>query len=531
MQKYIKAETDFSSPGIGKRRLSSWSLILALTLTFAACSANERPLSPARSLVPTFTATAAATPPSINLSVVVTPEVTLAPPPLVPSEEPLKDPNEIPDLFITTEPTITVPPTGTTSPTTTVQSIATIPAVVLTPGIAPNAAPTTPEIVMGGPILYTVQSGDTLLAIAARFQTTVDAIKAANDLVDDIIYAEQALTIPAGAPPMLATPVPQANRPVSVTQRTTPRSTLPAPVTSISETVRPLSILEGDLAKAYPTTFATDRLTLHYAPGTIPPDHPQLLADILTRALAHHEKMLQITLPGRFDAYVAGSPFVAPDQSLRGHSYSAQRYFVFLDDGSGNLADLTYLAAHELTHMFTWLVFGRPTDPMLSEGAAVYIGMDFIAGEQHMPITTFCAAYSQMGMLPRVSANLRYQGHIRDLENYYGAGCFVKYLIETYGPQKFGKLYPSNDYVGIYGKSLKQLDDDWHAALAAEQISVPFDAAELVRLVELLEAAHTKLFDSFTGTAKQMALYRQLDQVRMALLEGRLDDVKAYFAQ
>ena len=44
---------------------------------------------------------------------------------------------------------------------------------------------------------YTVQAGDTLSAIAARFGTTVDAIAAANDITDpDVIGVGQVLKIP-----------------------------------------------------------------------------------------------------------------------------------------------------------------------------------------------------------------------------------------------------------------------------------------------------------------------------------------------
>lgn len=44
---------------------------------------------------------------------------------------------------------------------------------------------------------YTVQSGDTLFSIATRYGTTVQAIIYANGLASDVIYAGQALTIPA----------------------------------------------------------------------------------------------------------------------------------------------------------------------------------------------------------------------------------------------------------------------------------------------------------------------------------------------
>lgn len=67
-----------------------------------------------------------------------------------------------------------------------------------TPSSTPFVAPT--PVVSGSlepsPRLYVVQSGDTLSLIAARFGTTVDAIRTANGLTTDIINIGQVLTIP-----------------------------------------------------------------------------------------------------------------------------------------------------------------------------------------------------------------------------------------------------------------------------------------------------------------------------------------------
>jgi LysM repeat protein len=62
--------------------------------------------------------------------------------------------------------------------------------------LAPSLAPTAPASVAATPISYVVQAGDTLGVIAARFGTTVDAIKAANGLSSDVINVGQRLTIP-----------------------------------------------------------------------------------------------------------------------------------------------------------------------------------------------------------------------------------------------------------------------------------------------------------------------------------------------
>jgi LysM repeat protein len=71
--------------------------------------------------------------------------------------------------------------TGTPEPTPTRAATATYTA-------SPAPTPT--------PLRYTVQSGDTLLELAERFDVSVEAIRAANGLEDDTLIAGQELVIP-----------------------------------------------------------------------------------------------------------------------------------------------------------------------------------------------------------------------------------------------------------------------------------------------------------------------------------------------
>lgn len=58
--------------------------------------------------------------------------------------------------------------------------------------------------------IYTVRPGDTLAAIARRYGTTIQALAAANHIVNpNLIYVNQVLVIPSGSsPPPAVTPVP-----------------------------------------------------------------------------------------------------------------------------------------------------------------------------------------------------------------------------------------------------------------------------------------------------------------------------------
>jgi LysM repeat protein len=106
--------------------------------------------------------------------------------------------------------TSTVPPTDTVQPTST-PLLSPTPAATSPPSPTASRSPTalpppqptaTPTV---GTITHTVQRGENLIIIAARYRTTVQAIVQANGLANpDVIYVGQRLIIPL--PPPTATP-------------------------------------------------------------------------------------------------------------------------------------------------------------------------------------------------------------------------------------------------------------------------------------------------------------------------------------
>lgn len=385
--------------------------------------------------------------------------------------------------------------------------------------VAPTATPM-PQ----GMRIHVVAAGEVLGRIAVQYDVSVEALMEANDLTSpDQIVAGQELVIPGEAAAML-TPE------IDVTP--TEDAAESEPETG-DEPWRP-SILTGDLAAAYSETETRARYTLHYPPDSLPARELTEILAMVDTAMTQIEGPLEIHLEGDFDAYVADSLFGGDNVALRGRSFSSERRFFFLWDNTGDAADRQYIITHEATHTFTWNAIARPASVMLHEGVAVFTGMPNYEAAGYIKLEDFCAVFHQADQLPLPTGNMDFQGHIYDLTTYYSAGCFVRYLIETYGAEKFVQLYPSGDYVGIYGESLSALQEDWLATLAARTLPALLDeegSDALIQYVTEVGQAYRRLFANFTGSPAEMRAYRALDRARTSTLAGRFTAAADHLAE
>ncbi len=127
--------------------------------------------------------------------------------------------------------------------------------------------------------------------------------------------------------------------------------------------------------------------------------------------------------------------------------------------------------AHEITHLLA-PSSGHPSR-YLDEGLAVYVQEKF--GEEHggRPYPTMghdlheetkrYALRNGGYVSMRNVDNLRRGGNrlVRSLA-YLQEGSFVRFLIEKHGLQRFMSLYEGGLYRTVYGKELREMEEEWH---------------------------------------------------------------------
>ena len=130
--------------------------------------------------------------------------------------------------------------------------------VVSTPPALPVASPTSP-----GPLLYTVQSGDTLGAIARTYNISLGDLMAANGLTDpNVLHIGQTLIIPIGGPP---TPTTGPSAEVQVEPSPTPVS-LPTLLPTLTPSGPPLVEIGQVLGSG---DLVTEEVIVHNRGGTV----------------------------------------------------------------------------------------------------------------------------------------------------------------------------------------------------------------------------------------------------------------------
>jgi hypothetical protein len=201
--------------------------------------------------------------------------------------------------------------------------------------------------------------------------------------------------------------------------------------------------------------------------------------------------LVDTTWQERYYAWVIVQLQVQPNERLQYFKYRNRAHITqvtgratngFAEPGTLRFHTIWPVDNHEGVHTLVIQYIGHPT-ALFNEGVAVAHHMDPLRGDltprwSGTPIHMIARQAEEAHRIPALSSLLTSQGFFEfDSQVMYPvAGSFVRYLIDTYGLQRFKALLtgamftdaPSTTqsrFLAAYGKSLQATWDEWRAWL------------------------------------------------------------------
>lgn len=310
-----------------------------------------------------------------------------------------------------------------------------------------------------------------LIALALVFSLLVAVLVTSAATPEPPPPAASSLAMAAQAPTPSDTPEPPTATPVpptpTLTRRFVAEETLPK--------IAPTSFLPGR-GPELPGEFvqAGRRLDFYVGRGTFSAEEVASLAIKAEHALGYIQKRFAERLSQRVSVGVYAAS-QAPGRGTRGiaYTYGDTNVRIYYRPGEDQ-HDALCILAHELAHALQAEAYGKDVqsraDNILLEGLA-----SWIAGEYWLALSDAPSFHERARQLYQAgyTGNLAALGK-RDLDVAYDMWAgFVDYLTRTYGWDKFNLLYQtgrgrapgSADYMGVYGKSFKELAAEYYDTL------------------------------------------------------------------
>lgn len=161
------------------------------------------------------------------------------------------------------------------------------------------------------------------------------------------------------------------------------------------------------------------------------------------------------------------------------------RHEIYLDHRAFPHPSLRHEIAHAVASAFGDPLFGVATrhgvfaNPGLIEGLAVAI--DWPGGYERPTPHEAVRAMQDLGVQPSIGQLLSLQFFsVSSARGYTTAGSFLRFLLDSYGPEKLRALYHSGgDFAAAYGVPLAELEDRWRTMIG--KIELPPGSVEAQR--------------------------------------------------
>jgi hypothetical protein len=271
---------------------------------------------------------------------------------------------------------------------------------------------------------------------------------------------------PSRTPAATAEPRPAPTQPLAAT------ATVPASPSPFAGT--PAPALEGQLITS------TARLDIYRVEGGLTITALLRLAPQFEQAIDRVAERMGARLSGR--VALSFEPAQRGPCALRGLTLSHQRiirlYYAPDIPEDRVLAVVAHELAHELQHDYYGWPAHQRSDTILLEGQATWASGDYALDQDGRPSWQSAAERALAeGALPPLDISLEADCRTATRNSaYVGWASFVAYLMRD-GRERYDALYRSGgghrpgtaDYLGVYGKQLHELDQEWRAWLAQQR--------------------------------------------------------------
>ncbi|NJP05511.1 MAG: hypothetical protein HC837_07775 [Chloroflexaceae bacterium] len=221
----------------------------------------------------------------------------------------------------------------------------------------------------------------------------------------------------------------------------------------------------------------TQSVDFYRFPGALTDDEIRAISLVAEEVLASGSTQLGNSPKGRIAVrFEPSSGGRCPDLGV---AYTGQRTIIMYYSPGANRDDVRHVLAHEFIHQLQHDYYGSgdhlQSDNILLEGMAVWASSRFYLNEQGEPfyqvIVREALRSGQQLSLTRYPSGSCFLTPGGPASFYAQWGSFTEYLLETYGRDRYDKVYRSgwgrsagsSDYRGVYGKSLGELEADWIA--------------------------------------------------------------------
>ncbi len=227
--------------------------------------------------------------------------------------------------------------------------------------------------------------------------------------------------------------------------------------------------------------YRTENFDIYYHPATLSASDLQFIAEDHEYQYARLAGQLRLRVGSRIESYL----YPDPDARAR---LTGSRYTnvapVWLKTPQSHVLLAAYenVFPHELAHVFS-REFGLPLlkaslQVGLVEGLAVALEPPDGLPSAHEQVAAAALAgvgyenREQIDLASDLAATLSPSGFWtgRGAVSYTTMGSFIKFLLDTYGPEPLKRVYALGDFQHVYGKPVARLAEAWQAFLFAQPI-------------------------------------------------------------